>query len=152
MAKLSQRQILAKIAPVTPTVHPPLDGYFAQVSGGEITAAVEKIYVGGEKFPELLCAPSEVGDITLTKHYSDDERGTINKLRQYVGSAFYNVTIYYLNCDISSGKPDRAYSSCLLVGLTEPDGDSSSGAPATYALTFSVNKGPANVSGDTFNF
>jgi hypothetical protein len=40
----------------------------------------------------------------------------------------------------------------LLVGLTEPDGDSSSGAPATFALTFSVNKGPANVSGDTFNF
>jgi hypothetical protein len=151
MAKLSQRQILAKIAPVTPTVHPALTGYFAQVSGGEITAAVEKIYVGGEKFPELLCAPSEVGDITLTKHYSDDERGTINKLRQYVGSAFYNVTIYYLNCDISSGKPDRAYSNCLLVGLTEPDGDSSSGAPATYALTFSVNKGPANVADDTFS-
>ena len=149
MAKLSQRQILAKIAPVTPTVHPPLTGYFAQVSGGEITAAVEKIYVGGQKFPELLCAPSEVGDITLTKHYSDDERGTLNKLRQYVGSAFYNVTIYYLNCDISSGKPDRAYSDCLLVGLTEPDGDSSSGAPATYALTFSVNKGPANVTDDT---
>lgn len=151
MAKLSQRQILAKIAPVTPTVHPPLSGYFAQVSGGEITAAVEKIYVGGEKFPELLCAPSEVGDITLTKHYSDDERGTLNKLRQYVGSAFYNVTIYYLNCDISSGKPDRAYSDCLLVGLTEPDGDSSSGAPATYALTFSVNKGPANVADDTYS-
>lgn len=151
MAKLSQRQILAKIAPVTPTVHPPLTGYFAQVSGGEITAAVEKIYVGGQKFPELLCAPSEVGDITLTKHYSDDERGTLNTLRQYVGSAFYNVTIYYLNCDISSGKPDRAYSDCLLVGLTEPDGDSSSGAPATYALTFSVNRGPANVADDTFS-
>ena len=150
MAKLSQRQILAKIAPVTPLVHPPLSGYFAQVSGGEITAAVEKIYVGGEKFPELLCAPSEVGDITLTKHYSEEERATLNSLRQYVGSAFYNVTIYYLNCDISSGKPDRAYSDCLLVGMTEPDGDSSSGAPATYALTFSVNKGPANVSGDEF--
>lgn len=151
MAKLSQRQILAKITPVTPLVHPALSGYFAQVSGGEITAAVEKIYVGGEKFPELLCAPSEVGDITLTKHYSEEERGVLNQLRQYVGSAFYNVTIYYLNCDISSGKPDRAYSNCLLVGMTEPDGDSSSGAPATYALTFSVNKGPANVSGDDFS-
>ena len=151
MAKLSQRQILGKIAPVQPLVHPALSGYFAQVSGGEITAAVEKIYVGGEKFPELLCAPSEVGDITLTKHYSEEERGVLNQLRQYVGSAFYNVTIYYLNCDISSGKPDRAYSNCLLVGMTEPDGDSSSGAPATYALTFSVNKGPANVSGDDFS-
>ena len=152
MAKLSQRQILAKIAPVTPTVHPPLTGYFAQVSGGEITAAVEKIYVGGEKFPELLCAPSEVGDITITRHYSEEDRGKLNAIRQYVGSAFYNVTIYYLNCDISSGKPDRAYANCLLVGLTEPDGDSSSGAPATFALTFSVNKGPADVSDGTFQF
>lgn len=152
MAKLSQRQILAKIAPVTPLVHPDLSGYFAQVSGGEITAAVEKIYVGGEKFPELLCAPSEVGDITLTRHYSEEDRGKLNSLRQYVGSAFYNVTIYYLNCDISSGKPDRAYANCLLVGLTEPDGDSSSGAPATFALTFSVNKGPADVADGTFQF
>lgn len=152
MAKLSQRQILAKIAPVDTLVHPALTGYFAQVSGGEITAAVEKIYVGGQKFPELLCAPSEVGDITLTKHYDDLDRGNLNKIRQYVGSAFYNVTIYYLNCDISSGKPDRAYANCLLVGITEPDGDSSSGAPATFALTFSVNKGPADVPGDTFNF
>ena len=152
MAKLSQRQILGKIAPVVPTVHPPLSGYFAQVSGGEITAAVEKIYVVGEKFPELLCAPSEVGDITLTRHYSEDDRVTLNSLRRFVGSAFYNVSIFYLNCDISSGKPDRAYPNCLLVGLTEPDGDSSSGAPATYALTFSVNKGPADIPGDTYNF
>jgi hypothetical protein len=152
MSKHSQRQILAKISPVLPTVHPELTGYFAQVSGGEITAAVEKIYVGGEKFPELLCAPSEVGDITLTKHWDDLERGTLNKLRQFVGVAFYNVTIFYLNCDVSSGKPDRAYANCLLVGMTEPDGDSSSGAPATFALTFSVNKGPADVALDTYSF
>ena len=152
MAKLSQRQILAKIAPVNTQVHPDLSGYFAQVSGGEITAAVEKIYVGGEKFPELLCAPSEVGDITLTRHYSEEDRGKLNSLRQYVGAAFYNVTIYYLNCDISSGNPDRAYANCLLVGLTEPDGDSSSGAPATFALTFSVNTGPADVADGTFQF
>jgi hypothetical protein len=72
--KLAQRQIFAEITPVSgqAVVGPTLTGFFAQISGGEITAAVEKIYVGGEKFPEVLCAPSEVGDVTLTRHYSSD--------------------------------------------------------------------------------
>lgn len=146
MAKYTQRQFLAKVEAIDAAKHPNLTDYFAQVSGGEITAAVEKIYVGGKKFPELLCAPSEVGDITLTRHYSDEDRPKLNVLRQHIGRAFYNLNIFYLDCDLDSGKPDRQYSNCLLVGLTEPDGDSSSGAPATYALTFSVNLGPAFVS------
>jgi hypothetical protein len=57
--KLAQRQIIAEITPITGDVTGPnLSGYFAQVSGGEITAAVEKIYIGGQAFPEVLCAPS----------------------------------------------------------------------------------------------
>lgn len=144
MAKYSQRQMLAKIEPLN-QAHPNLTGYFAQVSGGEITAAVEKIYIGGEKFPETLCAPSEVGDVTITRHYSDEDRPKLNVLRQHIGRAYYNVTIHYLDCDVANGKPDRQYSTCLLVGLTEPDGDASSGAPATFALTFSVNGRPTEL-------
>jgi hypothetical protein len=30
------------------------------------------------------------------------------------------------------------YYKALLVGITEPDGDSSSGAPATFAMTFAI--------------
>jgi len=144
MAKYTQRQILAKVEAIG-TVAPNFGNFFAQVSGGEITAAVEKIYVGGQKFPELLCAPSEVGDITITRHYDDNDRPLLNVARQHVGRAFYNITIYYTNCDVADAKPDRAYSNCLLVGLTEPDGDASSGAPATFALTFSVNGQPAQL-------
>ena len=68
--KLAQRQIFAEITPLSgqDVTGSAITGYFAQISGGEITAAVEKIYVGGEKFPEVLCAPSEVGDVTLTRH------------------------------------------------------------------------------------
>lgn len=147
MAKYAQRQILAKIKPIN-TAHPDLTNYFAQVSGGEITAAVEKIYVGGQQFPELLCAPSEVGDVTITRHYDDEMRPLLNRIRSegLVGRSFYDLTIYYLDCDVANGKPDRQYSECLLVGLSEPDGDASSGAPATFALTFSVNRGPSFVS------
>ena len=53
MAKISQRQVVAKVVPVaTMAGHvtgPTFNDYFAQVSGGEITAKVEKIYDGGKK-------------------------------------------------------------------------------------------------------
>lgn len=147
MAKLSQRQILATIEPVDGNNPKWTTFKFAQVSGGEITASVEKIYAGGDKFPTVLCAPAEIGDITLTAHYDDDVTETdtaagiankISKLRSLVGRAYYNLYIATYDCDINVKGTDRTYSNCLLVGITEPDGDSSSGAPATFALTFAV--------------
>lgn len=147
MAKVSQRQILAQIAPVG-AASPKWVGFrFAQVSGGEITASVEKIYPGGAKFPEVLCAPAEIGDITLTAHYDDDrvaaDSGSgigakIKTLRPLIGRVYYDITVSTYDCDIEVKGLDRTYSNCLLVGMTEPDGDSSSGAPATFALTFAV--------------
>jgi hypothetical protein len=161
MAKVSQRQVLAYIVPNTATQvgtgdtkeSPPefgankdgrADFLFAQVSGGEITASVEKIYEGGAKRPTVLCAPAEIGDITLTAHYDDDAAAngvatSIRKLRQFVGIGFYDITIQTFNCGLTSTSNDRVYNKALLVGLTEPDGDSSSGAPTTFALTFSVS-------------
>ena len=136
--KLSQRQIVAKIEPVE-TTSPRIDGYFAQVSGGEITAAVEKVYDGGQRFPETLCAPADIGDITVTRHYESERDGTrLEKLRPLVGQAYYNVTVTELNCDLEVAETRRIYTEALCVGMTEPDGDASSGAPASYSLTFSI--------------
>ena len=152
MAKrISQRQVLAEITPVVATgetTGPSIGSstnvgmYFAQVSGGEITASVEKIYLGGEPFPETLCAPAEIGDITLTKHYTDAERATLQAARLVVGRAYYTIKIYDADCDLANMQSERIYSRALLVGITEPDGDSSSGAPATYALTFAISGAP----------
>lgn len=159
MAKVSQRQVLAYITPndtttlgsdksKPPAFGTPKDGknnfLFAQVSGGEITASVEKIYEGGAKRPTVLCAPAEIGDITLTAHYDDSESTggialAIRQLRQFVGVGFYDIVIQTYNCGLTSTANDRVYHKALLVGLTEPDGDSSSGAPTTFALTFSVS-------------
>jgi hypothetical protein len=153
MAKVSQRQVLASIAPPTGATNPTWTGFlFAQVSGGEITANVEKIYEGGKLRPTIICAPSEVGDITLTAHYDADPttdsasaavgiEDKINQLRPLVGRAIYDVTIKSYDCDLGApvAGTGRLYKSALLVGLTEPDGDSSSGAPATFALTFAVS-------------
>lgn len=163
MAKVSQRQVLAKIAPHAnqgATVLPLCPKFetflFAQVSGGEITASVEKIYEGGKTSPTVLCAPFDIGDLTLTAHYDDDRiesdlntglAAKLVNLRQIVGKGYYDITIETHDCDIKVIGMDRLYSKALLVGLTEPDGDSSSGAPSTFALTFSVStvtSAPAN--------
>jgi hypothetical protein len=157
MAKVSQRQVLAYVTPNSTTTlgtsneAPPAfsssvggNFMFAQVSGGEITASVEKIYEGGAKRPTVLCASAEIGDITLTAHYDDDTgvqglSTAIRKLRQFVGVGFYDITVQTYNCGLTNSANDRIYKNALLVGLTEPDGDSSSGAPTTFALTFSVS-------------
>jgi hypothetical protein len=139
MAKVAQRQVLATVAPSSePTnasqIFPNLPKWtnfrFAQVSGGEITASVEKLYEGGQRRPTVLCAPAEIGDITLTAHFDDNA--------EYVGQAYYDITVSIYNCDLRDPSNDRVYPKALLVGLTEPEGDSSSGAPSTFALTFSI--------------
>lgn len=137
----TQRQIVAKIDPTVKTAnHPTFPDYFTQVSGGEITAAVEKVYHGGDLFPETLCAPAEIGDVTVTGYVSQDSEflGKIQALRQLVGRVRYNINVHVFDCDIAVPGADRQYTDALLVGLTEPDGDATSGTPATFALTFSI--------------
>lgn len=143
----SQRQVLAKISltagqNITDVSASTFGDAFAQVSGGEITAAVEKVYRGGVLFPETLCAPAEIGDITLTDFVDSESESFIkafNSLRQYVGRVYFDITVSVYDCDLAVPGSSRFYSKALLVGLTEADGDSSSGAPATFAMTFSIS-------------
>ena len=142
MAKTAQRQVVAEIKPVSVGSRrgPRFNGKFAQVSGGEITAAVEKVYDGGALFPDVLCAPPEVGDITVTRHFDPDRDGAaLKKLRQGVGSSYYDIYVYTLNCDLKEAGTERVYARALCVGLTEPDGDASSGAAASFSITFSIS-------------
>jgi hypothetical protein len=151
--KVSQRQIQAEIKPVSSTDPSFTSFIFPQISGGEITASVEKIYEGGSRSPTVLCAPFEIGDITLTAHYDDGvkEASSLAKklqtLRTLVGKAYYDISVKVYDCDIAVKGTDRVYSQSLLVGLTEPDGDSSSGAPATFALTFAIQSVSPDASG-----
>ncbi len=152
--KTTQRQIVAEITPVPadeqaghrqgPVVLPStVNGtkYFATVSGGEISAAVEKIYDGNSKFPDVLCAPAEIGDITVSKFYDESsDKDFLNQIRQIVGQTYYDVTIYTLNCDLEENDSMRNYPRCLLVGLSDIDGDASSGAPSAFSLTFAVSQ------------
>lgn len=145
----SQRQILAKltltdgqsVTGITAADFVLGDGYFNQVQGGQITASVQKVFTGKSLFAETICAPAEIGDITLTNFSRNDANflALMNKLRQYVGRVYFNITISVFDCDLAVPGLDRVYNSALLTGLTESDGDASSGNPATFALVFSIS-------------
>tara|TARA_B100001778_G_C18366246_1_gene528698 strand:- start:109 stop:597 length:489 start_codon:yes stop_codon:yes gene_type:complete len=151
--KTTQRQIVGAIEPSDlpgagpgHIPGPPMQtgqatNYFATVSGGEISAAVEKIYDGNNAFPDVLCAPSEIGDISVSKFYDEQFDLTfLEQLRQLVGRVYYDVTIFTLDCDLKVSGSERVYPRCLLVGLSDIDGDASSGAPSSFSLTFAVSQ------------
>jgi hypothetical protein len=150
MAKISQRQVVAKVISLTgmggsdeilkqfsSTTRP----YFSQVSGGEVQASVEKVYDGGSTFPEVLPSVIEVGDVTVTRHYDPSvDAPLISAYRDKVGKKYFRVEILTLDADGVQTGYTRKYENCILVNITEPDGDASSGGPATFSLTFAVSK------------
>lgn len=148
--KSSQRQIVAELLqpteaelPTNAQKGPAITGYWAQMSGGEVTAAVEKVYDGGDRFPDTVTTVAEVGDITLTRFYVPAEHASVlQNARELVGMAFYDIQVTELNQDlvVPESPHGRLYPKALLVGLTEPEGDSGSSAPVTFSMTFSVGK------------
>lgn len=161
--KTAQRQLVAQIEPIEaakdsqgkpvgphgtaygPTFKPSTANeayYFTQISGGEVTASVEKVYSGGSHLPEVLCAPAEIGDVTITGNFEDSDFvfDNMKSLRELVGRVYYKIDVFILDCGLKNPKTQRTYTPALLVGLTEPEGDASSGAPTTFALTFAVSK------------
>lgn len=137
MPKISQRQVVARVAGWDTPGRP----YFAQVSGGEITAPVEKAYDGGAIFPDPLLGPSDISDITVTRHFEPETDGPLlRQYRQLVGRWLTDLTIYSLDRDLNVAVPgtERVYPNVILVGLAEPEGDSASGTAATFSLTFSI--------------
>lgn len=151
MSKLSQRQVVAKVIaarsggskidPSAPDWASPMRQYFAQVSGGEIQANIEKVYDGGARFPEVLPAPTEVGDLTVTRHYDPDIDGDpLIYYRDKVGTARFDVNVFTIDADGNQIGNTRSYANALLTNITEPEGDSSASAPATFALTFAIGQ------------
>lgn len=137
MSKISQRQVVARVAGFDTPGRP----YFAQVSGGEITSPVEKAYDGGAIFPDTLLGPADIGDLTVTRHFDPDIDGPLLRhYRQLVGRWQTDITVYSLDRDLNVAVPgtERVYPNAVLVGISDPEGDSASGTAATYSLTFSI--------------
>lgn len=130
--KSSARQFLWTVAGI--------NGTWAQKSGGEITSDATKVRDGGALVPDVLAAPPEVGDVTLTRPYDPDrDQDVLDRLITMVGQWRTTISGQPLTADmrVARTKP-RVYPEALLIGVREPESDADSGDSATLELTFAA--------------
>jgi hypothetical protein len=129
--KATQRQIVASVRRI--------NGYFAQVSGGEISSAAEKVFDGGSLTPETLTGVRDIGNVTVSRPYAPvEDAPVLRSLRSQVGRWRSDIVVQDHDADLVPIGPPRVYNDAVLIGLTEPDGDAASGSAASFSLTFSV--------------
>lgn len=130
--KAAQRQFLVTVDGITTP--------FAQKSGGEITSDATKVWDGGSTTPDVIAAPAEVGDLTLTRPYDPlRDQEVLNRLILLVGQWRTTISIQPAESNlVASRVKPRVYPNALLTGVREPEVDASSGDAADYELTFAV--------------
>ena len=131
MAKMSQRQHLVKVSGI--------EGYFATFSGGSVSADTNKVYDGGNPIPEVLSGPAEADNITVGRPFDlNRDPAIVAALRRQVGTFTATISVQPTDRNLNAvGKP-RVYPNALLVSLTEPDYDATSGDAAQIELEFAV--------------
>lgn len=132
--KASQRQFLWTINGISSP--------FAQKTGGEVTADATKVWDGGATKAEVIAAPPEVGDLTLTRPYDPErDQPVLDRLIPLVGQWRTTISGQPLGSDmrVARGVKPRVYPEALLIGVREPESDAESGDKADYELTFAVS-------------
>lgn len=130
--KAAQRQFLVTVDGIS--------GMWATKSGGEIASDATKVWDGGALIPEVIAAPSEVGDITVGRSYDPlRDQEVLNRLITMVGQWRTTISSQPAESDMRAARvKPRVYPNALLIGVTEPESDASSGDAATFELTFAV--------------
>ena len=131
MTYSAQRQFLVTLSGI--------DGKWMSKGGAGIQSDSNKIYDGGSLVPSIVTSPAEVENITVSRAYDQTrDEPILANLRAKVGRYSTTITVQPTDQDlVAVGKPS-VYSGAVLVGLTEPDFDSSSGDVASIELEFAV--------------
>lgn len=133
MAKSAQRQFLVSVSGIP--------GYFMTKGGGNITSDTNKVYDGGSTVPDVLAGPAEADNITVSRGYDPTrDAALLTRLRQRVGRFEATISVTPTNRDMVAISKPTVYPKALLVGLTEPESDASSGEAATYELEFAIGQ------------
>lgn len=131
MSKSSQRQFLVKVQGI--------DGYYMTKTGGNSASDVTKAYDGGSSVPDLIAAPKNVENLSVTRGFDPTRDGALLRtLRGKVGVFETTVTVTPTDRDYAAVDDPIVYSPALLVGLNEPEAAADSGDLATYELVFAV--------------
>lgn len=133
MAKSAKRQFLVKVAGIT--------GNFMTKTGGEFTADTTKVYDGGSLQPDTLAGPAQGSNVVITRAYDYTRDSTVlASLVQQVGRWRTTVSVTPTDQDLVAIGTPRTFPNALLVGVTEPEVDASSGDPGILQLEFSVGQ------------
>lgn len=127
----SARQFLVKVDGV--------EGYWSQKTGGRITAETSKTYDGGNLVPDIISAPPQAENITLTRPYKAGRDAELaRRLKPLVGAFRATVSVTPTDKSMVAVAPPEVYPDALLVGFRTPDVDASSGDAATIELEFAI--------------
>jgi hypothetical protein len=119
-------------------------GYFMTKQGGEIQADSAKVYDGGTSVPEIITSPAETGNVTISRGYKQErDDAVLQNLRGKVGRYSTTIKVQQTDADLVPIGSATVYAGAVLVRLTEPDFDSSSGDPTTIEMEWAV-KAAAN--------
>src|SRR3954469_18187586 len=128
----AQRQALIKVDGI--------DGFFAQKTGGEVTADANKAWNGGERRPQIVAAPPETGDVVVTRPFDPDLHQDLGeRLKRQVGTWTTTLSITPTKTDLTAAKvTPTVHPNTLLTGVRMPEWDASSGDAADSELTMAV--------------
>ena len=127
----AQRQFLVKVSG--------FPGYFMTKSGGNISSDTTKVYDGGALTPDVIASPPEAEDVTVSRAYDVKRDGDILvRLRQQIGRFRTTVSVTPTDADLVATGAATVYPNALLIGLNEPEYDSSGGDAATFELVWAI--------------
>jgi hypothetical protein len=131
----SQREFLCSVDGVP--------GYFATLEGAEVAGDTSEAWDGGAQRPETLASPPTTSNIVMSRPYKAAlHQPIIDRLQKVVSRWRTTVTKQPTDADFTPiGKPST-YPNALLVRVTPPEHDASSGEAATWELEFAT-AGPA---------
>lgn len=138
---ISQRQFLVTLAPKPGEGFTAIPDNWMTKSGGNVTTDSVKVYPGGSKTPVILTGVPETDNITVSRAYNaTTDAAMLKTLRTEVGSWTGSMTIVETDPDWTAINK-TTYGTCILVGVTVPEYESTSSDPATIQLEFAVVDG-----------
>lgn len=131
---ISQRQFLVEVSDDA------IPGYWMQKSGGNVSADANKVYGGGSKTPFILTGIPNVDNVTIARAF-DAARDTkmLNDIREQVGVLETSLSVTEVDNDFNAITDGQTvYSPAVLVGISEPEYESTSADAAMVQLEFAV--------------
>jgi hypothetical protein len=116
-----------------------INGYFMSKSGGNISSSPSKVWDGGSNIPDVIAAPPEADNITVGRAFDiDRDNDDLTRIRQQVGLLRATISVTPTDVNMVAKGTPTVYPDALLVGLSEPEMDSSGGDAAMWELEFAI--------------